>query len=103
MTHASTTQERESRLRARQIATESDFFRSLLDPGLDIAQYGRVIGSIPGWIAEGLAVDTDGSSYLRLIWRNTNGAVAVWCVDQYLNICGKSPALGPYVGVAPER
>ena len=74
-----------------------------LDPSLDIAQYGGVIGSIPGWIAEGLAVDTDGSSYLRLIWRNTNGAVAVWCVDQYLNICGKSPALGPYVGVAPER
>jgi hypothetical protein len=74
-----------------------------LDNSLDLVKYmNPAQGPFSGWIPEGLTADTGGSSYLRLIWRNTNGQASIWCVDPDLNPCG-SYVLGPYVGVAPER
>jgi hypothetical protein len=54
-----------------------------------------------GWSAVGLTADVGGSSYLRLIWRNTDGRVSIWCVNpDTLDVCGAN-ALGPFVQVAP--
>jgi hypothetical protein len=57
-------------------------------------------GPYAGWIGDSLSADTDGASYIRVIWRETDGRVSVWCVDPNLNFCG-SQAYGPYFGYDP--
>ena len=38
-----------------------------------------------GWIPKTLSVDTNGNNNFRLTWKNTNGHLSLWSLDQNLN------------------
>ena len=72
-----------------------------VDPNL-IYRFSKQYGPYPGWIAETLSADTsgNGSSNLRLIWKNVNGQVSIWSLDSSVNL-GRNAVYGPYFGYNP--
>ena len=64
----------------------------------------QTYGPIPGWTAEHLSADTVGSGFstLRLTWRETNGAFAVWFLQPNLTVAVTN-AFGPFFGFLPGQ
>jgi hypothetical protein len=71
----------------------------LVDPNLNYVTSVEY-GPYAGWTPEGLSVDTDGSNYIRLIWKNDDGSISVWVLDQNLNY-SNSATFGPVSGWDP--
>ncbi|MGH6813901.1 MAG: hypothetical protein ACREDM_16715, partial [Methylocella sp.] len=71
----------------------------LLDTNLNYVTQ-KYFGPYYGWEAESLSPDTNGNSWIRVIWRETKGIVAVWFVDQNLTL-QFDPGFGPFFGYDP--
>jgi hypothetical protein len=71
----------------------------LVDPNLNYVS-SIAYGPYEGWVAKGLSVTNDGTSWFRVIWRYYDGTVSVWTVNSSLVFQG-SQNYGPYFGYDP--